>query len=76
MYWYNRITKAKKNNLGEKELAKLQKSYDNFKKVANIKKNQVKEGLLSFTAFDAWYLDQRCIIDELMEEYGLSKYMK
>ncbi len=76
MYWYNRITKAKKNNLGEKELAKLQKAYDNFKKVANIKKNQVKEGLLSFTAFDAWYLDQRCIIDELMEEYGLGKYMK
>lgn len=73
MYWYNRITKAKKLTDNEKILANLQKAYDEFKRVSKIKKKQVKTGLLSFTAFDTWYLDQRDIIDNLMLKYGLSK---
>lgn len=73
MYWYNRITKAKKLTDNEKILAKLQKAYDEFKRVSKIKKKQVKDGLLSFTAFDTWYLDQRDIIDGLMIKYGFSK---
>lgn len=73
MYWYNRIQKAKKRKADEKVLAKLQKAYNEFKRVANIKKKQVKTGLLSFSAFDNWYLDQRNVIDALMEKYGLDK---
>lgn len=73
MYWYNRIAKAKKLTYDEKILEKLQKAYDEFKRVSKIKKKQVKDGLLSFTAFDTWYLDQRDIIDELMLKYGFSK---
>lgn len=73
MYWYNRITKAKKLTDDEKILEKLQKEYDEFKRVSKIKKKQVKDGMLSFTAFDTWYLDQRDIIDELMIKYGFSK---
>ena len=74
MYWYNRIQKAKKHNIEETALNRITKAYDEFKRVANIKKKQVKEGLLSFTAFDGWYLDKRCEIDELMESFGLGKY--
>lgn len=74
MYWYNRIQKAIKRNLDEKSLAELQEAYEEFKRVASIMKKQVKEGLLSFTAFDGWYLDKRCEIDELMESFGLGKY--
>lgn len=73
MYWYNRITKAKKLTDDEKILEKLQKAYDEFKRVSKIKKKQVKDEMLSFTAFDTWYLDQRDIIDELMIKYGFSK---
>ena len=73
MYWYNRIQKAKKRKADEKVLAKLQTAYNEFKRVANIKKKQVKTGLLSFSAFDNWYLDQRNVIDALMEKYGLDK---
>ena len=73
MYWYNRITKAKKLTDDEKILNNLQKAYDEFKRVSKIKKKQVKDGLLSFTAFDTWYLDQRDIIDELMLKYRFSK---
>ena len=74
MYWYNRIQKAKKRGLSEKALAELQKAYEEFKRVASIKKKQVKEGLLSFSDFDMWYLDMRCLIDDLMEKHGLGKY--
>jgi len=75
MYWYNRIQKARKRGIDEKSLARLEKAYKEFKEFANIKKNQVKDGLLSYTAFDMWYLDQRCIIDDIMDELGLGKYM-
>ena len=74
MYWYNRIKKAIKRNLDEKALAELQEAYDEFKRVASIKKKEVKEGLLSFSDFDLWYLDMRCVIDDLMDKYGLGKY--
>jgi hypothetical protein len=74
MYWYNRLQKAKNHNIEETALNRITKAYDEFKRVANIKKKQVKEGLLSFTAFDGWYLDKRCEIDELMESFGLGKY--
>lgn len=67
------LLKQKKLTDDEKILNNLQKAYDEFKRVSKIKKKQVKDGLLSFTAFDTWYLDQRDIIDELMLKYGFSK---
>ncbi len=74
MYWYNRIQKAKKRGISGNTLAEPQEAYDEFKRVASIKKKQVKEGLLSFSDFDMWYLDMRCKIDALMEKHGLGKY--
>ena len=73
MYWYNRIQKAKKHNLDEASLTEITKAYDEFKRAANKKKKQVKDGLLNVTAFAVWYLDKRCEIDDLMQKYGLDK---
>lgn len=74
MYWYNRVQKAKKKCTDKKALDKLIQKYDEHKRIAVIKKKQVKNGLLSYQAFDMWCLDERIVIDVLMEDIGLGKY--
>lgn len=74
MYWYNRIQKAIKRGISDEALAEMQEAYEEFKRVASIMKKQVKEGTLDFGTFDSWYLDMRCVIDDLMEKHGLGKY--
>lgn len=74
MYWYNRIQKAIKRGISDEALAELQEAYEEFKRVASIMKKEVKEGILDFGTFDMWYLNMRCVIDDLMEKHSLGKY--
>ena len=72
MYWYNRLSKAKKLGANEKVIAKLEKEFERYKATSLEKKRQVKDGSLTYNEYATWLLQQRDVIDNLMEKYGLN----
>ena len=72
MYWYNRIRKAKKLNADKKVITKLERAFEQYKAASLEKKRQVKGGSLAYNEYAAWLLNQRDVIDNLMEKYGLN----
>lgn len=72
MYWYNRIRKAKKLGSDEKVILKLEKEFERYKADSLEKKRQVKDGSLAYNEYANWLLEQRDVIDDLMEKHGLS----
>ena len=72
MYWYNRLRKAQKLNADEKVIAKLEKEFERYKAASLKKKRQVKDGSLAYNDYATWLLQQRDVIDDLMEKYVLN----
>ncbi len=71
-YWYNRLAKAKRKN-NEKAVKEISKAFEKFSEFSTIKKKQVDDGLLTSYAYYDWCMNQRILIDEIMEKYGLDK---
>lgn len=70
MYWYNRLSKIKKDTLvpdNEKEF--LRSKFKAFRNEALIKKSLVKSGELEFQQFNEWLLEQEGVADTLMDKY-------
>jgi len=67
MYWYNRMKKLRKTAAGTERLAETEKAFDIFCKEAIKQKKAVANGKADERGFESWMLQQRDIIDRLME---------
>lgn len=65
MFWYNRITKLKKNGAPKEQLEQAQAALERFRKEALHRKGRVKNGELSVTQFTSWMLGQEHLILEI-----------
>lgn len=68
MYWYNRITKAKKLGADEKTIAAMQERYAEFRREALYMKREISNGNGSQEYFIIWLLRQRDVIDDIMAQ--------
>ncbi|MDR3019362.1 MAG: hypothetical protein LBU66_00485 [Treponema sp.] len=68
MYWYNRIAKLRKNATGTERLTDAKVAFDAFCKEAVKKKKAIINGKADERDFESWMLQQRDIIDRLMEQ--------
>ena len=68
MYWYNRMIKLRKLAAGTKRLSTSETAFNAFCKEAVKKKKAVVNGKVDERDFESWMLQQRDIIDRLMEQ--------
>ncbi|ADU26492.1 hypothetical protein [Ethanoligenens harbinense] len=68
-YWYNRIKRLRKQNADHPErIAALEEAFSNFKAESVHRKDAVKKDQITSQGFIAWLLEQRNVIDRLIEE--------
>ena len=72
-YWRNRINKAKRHNLPEGEIRRVNELFANFRKISLEMKNDIESGEFTYVALDNWFLDQREVINDFMREHNLDK---
>ena len=68
MYWYNRMKKLRITAAGTERLKEAETAFDVFCKEAVKKKKAVANGKADERDFESWMLQQRDIIDRLMEQ--------
>ena len=67
MYWYNKVKKLRIEMPGSQKLAKVEAAFEVFK-IENVeRKNAVKNGAMLKSKYTNWLLEQRDIIDDLMD---------
>ena len=68
MYWYNRMKKLRKTAAGTERLSEAETAFDVFCKEAVKKKKAVANGKADERGFESWMLQQRDMIDRLIEQ--------
>lgn len=69
MYWLYNVNKLKESqNIDQEKLNRVSTEFNNFRKQAILKKNDVKKKKLSAIEFENWLLKQRDIIDNLIND--------
>lgn len=68
MFWYNRITKLKRNHAPQKQIDKAEMALKRFSQEALQRKKQVKHGEESAMQFIHWMIGQEVIIQEICGE--------
>jgi endogenous inhibitor of DNA gyrase (YacG/DUF329 family) len=67
MYWYNKITKLRKENLPKKKTEEAELLFSAYCEEAAKRKKSVITGGADATGFEAWLLMQRNVIDEFID---------
>lgn len=65
MFWYNRITRLKRQNAPPEQIRAAQEALKQFRQEAVKNKEQVKAGQMSERAFASWLLGQEAVIEEI-----------
>jgi hypothetical protein len=68
MYWYNRMGKLRRGAAGTDRLTEAETAFDAFRKEAVKRKKAVANGKTDEHEFENWMLQQRDVIDRLMEQ--------
>lgn len=66
MFWYNRITRLKKQNAPLEQLRAAQEALKQFRQAAVKHKERVKTGQMSEREFASWLLEQEPIIEKIV----------
>lgn len=70
MFWYNRITRLKKQNAPPEQIRAAQEAMKNFRKEAVQNKERVKTGSMTERQFADWLLEQEPMIEEIVGKKG------
>jgi hypothetical protein len=68
MYWYNKVVKLRKMHLPETKTDRLEAAFRAFSKESARRKKQVIKEKSGAAEYEAWLLEQRNVIDGLLEE--------
>lgn len=68
MFWYNRITKLKKDGAPPEQIGRAQAVLKEFRREALIRKQQVKEKKLTASRFISWMIGQEAVIEGICGE--------
>lgn len=66
MFWYNRITRLKKQNAPPEQIRAAQEAMKNFRQEAVQNKERVKTGSMTERQFTGWLLEQEPMIEEIV----------
>jgi len=69
-YWYNRLRRLKKSNAVESDVTAFTNIFNDFRKSAVKRKNDVKSGKLKLSAFTSWLAEQQNIVDSVVKRGG------
>ncbi|MDL2273257.1 hypothetical protein LJC34_01710 [Oscillospiraceae bacterium OttesenSCG-928-G22] len=67
-YWYNRLAKLRRTGADAEKVAQVEQAFKAFRAEAKRRKKSVAEGILPATDFEGWLLEQRNVVDSLMEQ--------
>lgn len=65
MFWYNRISKLKKNSAAPEQIARAKAALKQFSREALKQKQLVKENTLPISQFIGWMIGQETVIEEI-----------
>jgi len=71
MYWYNKIKKLRKMELPQEKVDTFETAFKSFSKESARRKKQMIKEKSGAAEYEAWLLDQRNVIDELLERLGI-----
>lgn len=65
MFWYNRISKLKKEGASAKQIEQAETAFKSFCDKASRRKNRVKNGTMTLEEFTNWMIEQESIIQKI-----------
>ena len=68
MFWYNRISKLKKEGASAEQVEQAETAFKSFCDKASRRKNRVKNGTMRLEEFTNWMIEQEPIIEKICNE--------